>query len=217
MKITAGRDILNSYLPTQDGQSALWELCQCARTSTAAKLRARNILSDLVNTPLTSSWNRPFVDYISWFGNKVLDYNKLVEDPAKRLSAPQICTMLERNVARASKLADVTRMKCKIACGKSPYTLEQYVSLLKSAAATVDRQTGRLYGRTNRPTRHGNNHDSDWSSPGSTECDDTPSSDSHEAFQADFQAWVTEGNSENCVDEKTWVRFPLIRARNGQP
>ena len=28
LKITAGRDILNSYLPTQDGRSALWEPCQ---------------------------------------------------------------------------------------------------------------------------------------------------------------------------------------------
>ena len=166
----------------------------------------------LIHLSCQVAWNRPFVDYISWFGNKVLDYNELVEDPAECLSAPQICTMLERNVACASKRANVTRMEH----GKSPYTLEQYVSLLKSAAATVDRQTRRSYGRTNRPTRRGNNHDSNWSSPGHSERDDTPSSDSHEAFQADFQAWVTEGNSENRVDEKTWVRFPLIRARNGQ-
>ena len=204
VRTTSGRDILANHLGNQDGRSALWELCQHARTSTAAKLRARDILGDLVNTPLTSSWNRPLVDYISWFGNKVRDYNDLVDDPAERLSAPQIRTMLERNVARATKLADVTRLELmEIARGLPPYTLEQYVSLLKSAAATVDRQQGRLPTRTSRPSRRGNTHDGDWGSASDHDVSDHDQ-DTFHAFQVDFQTWVSERNSENRVDEKTW-------------
>ena len=110
VRTTEGRDIVIVHLPTQDGRSALWDLCQHAQKSSAAKLCAREIMSALANAPLTSSWNKPFIEYISWFNRTVVSYNELVEDPGERLTPAQIRIMLERNITRASKLVDVTRM-----------------------------------------------------------------------------------------------------------
>ena len=201
VRTTEGRDIMHTHLPAQDGRTALWDLCQHYKTSTAAKLRAREIMANLVNTPLTSSWSKPLVDYISWFGRTVVAYNKLMDDPGERLTPSQIRTMLERNVSRSSKLADVSRMELMdLARGGQPFSLDQYVSLLKSAAATVDRQLARS---SSRPSRRGNAHDGDWATDAVTDGDDTQA-DTYSAFQVDFQAWVNERNSENRVDEKTW-------------
>ena len=54
--------------------------------------------------------------------------------------------------------------------------------------------------RQSRPSRRGNTHDGDWGSSS----DHGTDQDSYQAFQVDFQAWVSERNSENRVDEKTW-------------
>ena len=75
-------------------------------------------------------------------------YNELMDDPGERLTPSQIRTMLEGNVSRSSKLADVSRMELMdLARGGQPFSLDQYVSLLKSAAATVDRQLARSSSR----------------------------------------------------------------------
>ena len=148
--------------------------------------------------PTTSSWSKPLVDYISWFGRTVVAYNELMDDPGERLTPSQIRTMLERNVSRSSKLADVSCMELMdLARGGQPFSLDQYVSLLKSAATTVDRQMARS---SSRPSQRGNAHDGDWATDAATE-GDTAQADTYSAFQVDFQAWVNERNSENRVDD----------------
>ena len=83
------------------------QLCTHYRQSTSAQLYTRTLMDQLVNTPLTSSWNKSLVDYISWFIRLVNQYNDTVTDADQRLSRGMIRTMLERNVLHCKPLAAV--------------------------------------------------------------------------------------------------------------
>ena len=91
VRTTEGHDIMHLHLSAQDGCTALWDLCQHYKTSTTTKLLARKVMASLVNTPLTSSWSKPLVDYISWFGCTVMAYNELMDNPGECLTPSQIC------------------------------------------------------------------------------------------------------------------------------
>ena len=89
-------------------------------------------MDQLVNTQLTSSWNKPIEDYISWFIRLVNQYNETVTDGDQRLTRGMICTVLERNVMHCKPLASVcTQELFDVAKGVPPLTLEQYVALLR--------------------------------------------------------------------------------------
>ena len=93
----------------------------------------------LVTTPLTRTWSKPIVDYLSWFLCQVNQYNELALVPSDWLTPTMVRTMLERNVQAAPAL--VAARDCElfeIARGGPPLSLSQCIALLKSAAATVD-------------------------------------------------------------------------------
>ena len=86
IKTTAGRTILDENRRHCDGRAVLCQLCTHYRQSTSAQLHTRTLMDQLVNTPLTSSWNKSLVDYVSWFIRLVNQYNDTVTDPDQRLS-----------------------------------------------------------------------------------------------------------------------------------
>ena len=102
-------------------------------------------MEHLVSAPLASSWNKPIVDYLSWFLRQVNYYNKLALFETDRLTPTTVRTMLERNVQAAPPLAAVRdRELFEIARGGAPLGLAQCVALLKSAASTMDIKQSRL-------------------------------------------------------------------------
>ena len=99
----------------------------------------------LVTTPLSRSWNKPIVDYLSWFLRQVNYYNELALFDTDRLTPTTVRTMLERNVQAAPPLAAVRdRELFEIARGGAPLNPSQCVALLKSAASTMDIKKSRL-------------------------------------------------------------------------
>ena len=107
MHTTEGRNILDKHRMYSDGRAVLRDLDAHGRTSTASQLQARRIMERLVTTPLSRSWNKPIVDYLSWFLRQVNYYNELALFETDRLTPTTVRTMLERNVQAAPPLAAV--------------------------------------------------------------------------------------------------------------
>ena len=194
VKTTAGREILDENRRHCDGRMVLRQLCIHYRQSTSARLHTRTIMDQLVNTPLTRAWNKSLEDYISWFVRLVNQYNDTVTDADQRLSRGMIRTMLERNVLHCKPLAAVrTHELYEVARGRQPINLEQYVALLKSAAALADTQ---MAAGSRGTSRRANVHDT--STP-----DDGLFSDDDEAV-AELDAYMMQRNPAASMDRSTW-------------
>ena len=196
VKTTSGRIILDRNRDQCNGRRVLYELCDHYRGSTSAQLRLQQIMDQLVTTPLTSSWNKPLEDYISWFIRLVNQYNDTVIQPDQRLSRGMICTMLERNVLHCKPLAAVrTQELFNIAKGVAPLDLEQYVELLRSAASLVDTQQA---SSRRGSSRRANVHDA--AAPS-----DTPSSNEDPSDDiAELDAYMMQRNPAASMDRNTW-------------
>ena len=214
---TEGRDILERHRRSSDGLWVLSDLYAHATRSTASQLRARTLMDKLVNEKLTRAWNKPIVEYISWFLRTVNSYNELMLSETQMLSPDMIRTMLERNIVDAKPLAAVRNQELfNIAQGGAPLTLDQYLSLLKSAAALMDVQ------RDLRPTparparqRRANEHDlvgsgdDDHTSVASSPNDDVAALD---AFMAAQRVPGSSMNRDtwNSLDKATHSAWDLI-------
>ena len=196
VKTTAGRSILDANRRQCDGRMVLRQLCIHYRDSTSARLYTQKIMDQLVNTPLTSSWNSSLEDYISWFVRLVNQYNDTVPDADQRLSRGMIRTMLERNVLHCKPLAAVRNHELyEVARGRQPINLEQYVALLKSAAALADTQ---IAASRRGASRRANVHDA------SAPSDDTFSVDDDDGALAELDAYMTQRNPAASMDRTTW-------------
>ena len=192
VKTTSGRLILDNHRTTCDGRRVLRALCDHYSHSTSAQLRVQQIMTQLVNTPLTSSWNKPLEDYLSWFIRMVNQYNDTVIHSDDRLTPGMIRTMLERNVISCKPLAAVrTQELFDIAKGVRPLTLEQYVELLRSAAALADTQAA-----SGRGSRRANVHEVDTSTP-----DDDTSPDTDVEM---LDVYMANRNPAASMDRDTW-------------
>ena len=195
---TEGRNILYKHRHTKDGKRVLHELIMQASRSTASSLRAQSIFGKLATTMLDSSWNRPYEDYISWFIRTCNTYNEMVHDSADRIHPRMIRTMLQRSVSKARALQAVHLRELEsIARGQQPWSLEQYVALLKDAAATMDADRKTPSSRS----RRGNEHS--WDVP---ETDDGPDSGSDEgsSLEAFMSAMLTQQQVSSSMNRQTW-------------
>ena len=151
-------------------------------------------MNQLVNTPLTNSWNKPLEDHISWFVRMVNQYNDTLVDDDQRLTTGMIRTMLERNVMSCKPLAAIrTQELFDVAKGVPPLSLEQYIELLRSAAALADQQSA--LGRSGT-SRRANVHDSS-----ATADDDTD----HDHSELDaLDAFMANRNPAASMNRETW-------------
>ena len=155
--ITEGRNILDDWRYSCDGRAVISLIVTHGHTSTAAQLRANLLMNSLVNEKLTKDWNRPILDYISWFLRTATQYNTMALTDAQRLTPAMLRAMLERNVEAAKPLADVAaKERFDLAKGGVPLTIDQYFGLLKSQAAEMDKS--RIY--RSRQRYDSNVHDS---------------------------------------------------------
>ena len=196
VKTTAGRAILDQNRTRCDGRTVLNQLRTHYRDSTSARLYLRTIMDQLVNTPLTSSWNKPLEDYISWFVRLVNQYNDTVPEDDQRLTRGMIRTMLERNVLHCKPLAAVrTQELYEVARGRPPINLEQYVGLLRSAAALADTQMAA--GRRGT-SRRAHVHDT---TPANADAD---GADADADSIAELDAYMMQRNPAASMDRSTW-------------
>ena len=94
LQTTEGRNILYAHRRYKDGQGVLRDLIRHSSRSTGAVLRTGEIFGQLATTMLDSTWNRPFVDHISWFIRLCNTYNDMTPDPSDRLHDRMIRSML---------------------------------------------------------------------------------------------------------------------------
>ena len=125
VKTTRGRDILDTHMATYDGREVLRELYRHSQHSTASYLRARELLSDLVNRPLDRTWNKSYTDYLSWYVRTVQRYNSMMLDPASKLTPEMVSQMLDRAIQQCRPLvADKDRELMDMARGMPPLAFE---------------------------------------------------------------------------------------------
>ena len=200
---TEGRNILEKHRARSDGRAVLRDLDAHGRTSTASQLQARRIMERLVTTPLTRTWSKPIVDYLSWFLRQVNQYNELALVASDRLTPTMVRTMLERNVQAAPSLVAVRdRELFEIARGGPPLSLSQYIALLKSAAATMDTKRNRTFG-----SRRGNVHESGESTSDNATDDRQSSGDDDDdaSAMAELEVFMTRQRTPgSSMDRATW-------------
>ena len=207
-----GRNILYAHQATLDGRAAYLALCQHATTSTSAQLHSRTLMAKLVTIRISSSWQAPYVKFISDYVLMLNTYNERVGDADERLTEAQMRTLLEAAVSTAKPLYEVTRSELlDLAKGNPRFTLAQYIDLLYSSAAVMDAER-----KTTGRTRAANMHFGTTGSDGS----ETPSEGEQDiqAFIAELKAYAAkredgDDTSGLRVDDDTWVKLQVDSRR----
>ena len=124
-----GRNILDKYRSSCDGQRVIFELFTHHSVSTGAQLHAHELHNKIVNTKFDWSWSGTAIEYISELLRDVQRYNSLVPRENK-LTDEMIRSTLERNVEAARPLNAVKeRDLFDVAKGAPKLAFNQCVNL----------------------------------------------------------------------------------------
>ena len=208
-------------MATYDGREVLRELYRHSQHSTASYLRARELLSDLVNRPLDRTWNKSYTDYLSWYVRTVQRYNSMMLDPASKLTPEMVSQMLDRAIQQCRPLVAVKdRELMDMARGMPPLAFEQRLSLLYAAAATLDRQNGYrpVNGTRERPTgrRRANMHDLTDHDDQSVDSQGSNDGSSHEyaAFMARFPGSSMNKDTWNSLTSDAQTKWDSLDSKD---
>ena len=200
---TEGRDIIERYRPSHDGRITLYMLLRFYAQATSTHLRARDLMEKLATVRLTSSWSKPYVDFIAWFIRTARQYNETVVQDTDRLHMTVLRAMLERSVSACTPLAEIKQRELySLAQGNAPLTFNQYVALLMSAAQVLDSKRGtRLPSRN----RQGNLHQIEGDpSPGDDDHSSSPDDGNHDEL-VELDAYLAQRVPGSSMNKETWT------------
>ena len=147
IKTIEGRAIVESHRHDFNAQAIFTELNAHYKNSTTALIAGQQLLTKIQNVRLTPSWNRPLTEFICKWQEMVTEFNEM--QPRRALDETSLQATLEAVVSgmdclRRIKDEDMYRL----VKGEPPLTYQQYLALLKAAAATYDQ--GKTYQTTRR-------------------------------------------------------------------
>jgi hypothetical protein len=138
-----GKTLVRKYQATFDAQKVWAEFVADATSSTKAQIMSSELLSWITSAKYdntycgTSSSTSSFVMY--WL-NKVLEYDKYIQNDADRFSDVTKLIMLQNPVNNIPELRQVKiNAELEVAKGGNCLTFQQYVPLLLSAANAFDK------------------------------------------------------------------------------
>jgi Collagen triple helix repeat (20 copies) len=204
VKTTSGRLALENHLNTHDGRAVLEYMWNESNTSAASYLKATDVYERLTTTTLTSTWNKPYVDFIDWYIRTINLYNSMVHHADEKINGRMCRVMLERSVRKSKSLNEVkNRELMGIAQGSQPLTLDAYIQLLREAAQLMDRErlstgSGTSTGGSSSGTRPRRANTHEWG----TEEDTSQSDDDIAAYQA----WVASRTPGSSMNKETWQK-----------
>ncbi|MGL5500729.1 MAG: hypothetical protein ACRDCK_06175, partial [Plesiomonas shigelloides] len=193
-----GKAVVRTYHKTSNAQATYQGLKKLCEKSTKAKVHLSNLNIDLHTMRLTSTYSKPYTEFIMDYTRRIEEYNELqlIEDAVITQNAAKI--LLETAVAGVPVLDNVRTMDLHLitATGKEPATFPEYTTLLLSAASVADEKRIPSRQRVNMTELI---DDAD---------DETPSGE-YELYR------VQRGNSggKGRLDDVTWKAMPLEARR----
>ena len=138
-----GRHLVRKYEKTYDAQSIYAELVAYAKESTQASIEASNILSYLTTVKLHKiAWKGTYHAFILHWINKLRLYEEMVPFEDHFTNSVKK-TLLENTVMGVPILRNVkNQADHDKAHGKAPLSYDNYLTILLSAAATHDADSG---------------------------------------------------------------------------
>jgi hypothetical protein len=198
VKTPGGIDIIRKHKVDRSGRKVLFDLIQDNAKSATADIRATELLEEITNLRLDSSWEKSTYEFILYLEQVLEDYNESVRYDSQRLTPDMKRAMVERAVMSNRSLRNIKdRETDRIAqmgdTGRFDY--RTFMFLLREAAKTVD--TERAQRNRTRRRRSANVHiqeDSDEASDG----------DNGDIAQA-FQVWLSRQFPGSRMNKETWT------------
>lgn len=139
IKFIEGKAILDRYAVTMDGAQAFHEIRIHCTQSPSAVLSRQELYRNLISTRLKSSFTGSLEYFITTWQVRVDRYNRDTIDGSDVITPPSLHTHLEYMVMEVPQLAGIVTCEADnfIYTGRR-FTLNQYMSLLKSQAQRLD-------------------------------------------------------------------------------
>ena len=136
LKTVKGDELVRLYESSQDAQKVLELLVKHYQDSAAADIRATELFAGITGERIAESRRKPLVTLITEWNNKVLQYNKLSDNP---MSPKDRLTHLKNYVSTVDELDDVSsNARIQGTLNGAPITPDKHYQLYLLRATDVD-------------------------------------------------------------------------------
>ena len=212
VKYTEGRRILRNYEKTLDAQNTWNALCRHARSSTYASITLQNLSKKIHTMHLDSSYNGPYVDWISTFTTTVEDFNDMQDNVQAHITPEAAIFLLQAAVQDVPVLNNVRIQDLMhVSAGtKPPNDYWMYLNCLTSAATIADEKRIRKSRSVNQHEVLYDTSEENGESPDEYRVYEAQRSTPSGAGRLDDAVWKTMSIEER----KNWTSLPVqTRAR----
>ena len=153
LNFSEGRTIIRRHRETKSGRQVLYDLYSYSVASATTELSSRELLEDLSQRTLDSSYTKTYVEFINTFTTDIEKYNDLQREDDSRIKPIMAMILLQKAVDGIKELSDVrARERHALEQGSGEkFTTAAYVRLLKAEAERLDQR--RRKGRRNALAR----------------------------------------------------------------
>ena len=146
-----GRVIIRNNREHKSGRQVLYDLWQHSVGSASTEMSSRELLTDISQRTLDSSYTKTYVEFINTFVTDIDKYNNLQQEPDSKVTPVMAMILLQKAVEGVREMADVrARERHAIEQGAGgKFSTDAYIRLLKAEAERLDQK--RKKGRRNFP------------------------------------------------------------------